>query len=113
PTMSVFSSIASIASIPRVALTTGHTSRGRDRTRSAMVDDTTSLEEDAVRRVLAGDANAYRPLVERHQRALFCVLRRYATDDDAAMDLVQRAFVKAYGQLSTLERAAAFKPWLF
>lgn len=67
----------------------------------------------AIARVRGGHPDAYRELVERYQRPLFRTLRRYVDSDADAMDLVQQALIRAYQRLDTLERAEAFRGWLF
>jgi len=69
---------------------------------------------ELVRRVLAGEAELYRVLVERY-RAEF---GRYATallggDADEAADALQEAFIKAYDSLASCRQPDKFKAWVF
>lgn len=66
-----------------------------------------------VGRCLEGDAAAYRPLVERHQRVLFTVATRLLGDGDAAADAVQSAFVRAYRKLHTFDQRHKFFSWIY
>jgi RNA polymerase sigma factor (sigma-70 family) len=62
-------------------------------------------------RVRAGDVDAYAELVRRHARMAL----RTATllgSGPAAEDVVQEAFVKAYGTLGRFRDEAPFRPWL-
>jgi RNA polymerase sigma-70 factor (ECF subfamily) len=67
-----------------------------------------------VRRVLRGDTEAYRPLVENFQRAVhgltFRLLSRNGAD---AEDITQETFVRAFEYLHSLEDPDRFGPWLF
>ena len=72
-----------------------------------------SSDGTVVRQVLAGDAEAYRILVERY-RAQF---GRYAVammgDADAAADAVQEAFIRAYDGLATCRDPDRFGAWFY
>ncbi len=69
---------------------------------------------EQVRRVLAGDAEAFRCLVEAYERAVFGLCRRllYGNATDAE-DLTQETFLRAYENLERLEDKSRFAPWLF
>jgi RNA polymerase sigma-70 factor (ECF subfamily) len=71
-------------------------------------------DEDAavVEAVRSGDAEAFRTLVERHNRRLFGVILRLVGDRDQAEELAQETFVKAYRSLSDFRGEAAFGTWL-
>ncbi len=72
-------------------------------------------ENDAelVRRCLQGDAEAFRPLVEKYQRVLFNVAYRMVHDHEDARDLAQGAFVKAYEKLGSYDPARRFFSWIY
>lgn len=75
-----------------------------------------SPHDDArlVQRVLQGDRSAYRALVERHEDVLFRRARAIlGGDDDAARDVVQEAFVKAYERLGSCSRPDRFGGWVY
>lgn len=67
-------------------------------------------DAELVRSVLAGDQEHYAALVRRHQDKLFRYALGMVLDRDAAADLVQDSFVKAYG---TLESCNDFGGWIF
>jgi RNA polymerase sigma-70 factor, ECF subfamily len=73
-------------------------------------------EEDAlVARCLAGDSEAFRPLVQRYQRAVFSVAFRMLGTRADAEDVAQQAFADAYGALDRFRsegRNNAFSPWI-
>lgn len=66
-----------------------------------------------VRDVLAGNAEAYRVLVERYRKAF----GRYAVsllgDPDSAADAVQEAFIRAYDGLAGCREPDRFGAWFF
>lgn len=66
-----------------------------------------------VRAVLAGEREAFRLLVRRHQGLLYRhALRTIGSADDAA-DLVQRAFVAGFNKLDRCEHPERVAGWLF
>jgi RNA polymerase sigma-70 factor (ECF subfamily) len=78
-------------------------------------DETPRAPGDAeiVARVLAGDAEAYRPLVERYQRAVLGLAARLLGPGGDAEDLAQEAFVRAFRYLPTLKEPDRFGSWLY
>ncbi len=62
-------------------------------------------------RVLAGDSEAFSALVDRHQGRLIGHLTRLA-GRDAAEDLAQEAFVRAYQALPRYDATYPFRGWL-
>lgn len=61
---------------------------------------------------LAGDAAAYRRIVERHQQAIGRRMRRFARDSAVVEELVQDVFVEAYCSLAKFSGRAPFAHWL-
>ena len=66
-----------------------------------------------VARARAGDADAYRVLVERHSRALFRLAFRMTGNESDAEDVVQESFLRAYRQLGRFDERASFGTWLY
>src|SRR5206468_11178970 len=66
-----------------------------------------------VTRARAGDADAYRVLVERHSRALFRLAFRMTGNQQDAEDVVQESFLRAYRQLANFDERASFGTWLY
>ena len=69
-------------------------------------------DAELVGRVLAGEQECYQFLVQRHQESLFRVAYSLVLDDDAAADLVQDAFVRAYVSLARCRDRSRFRVWL-
>lgn len=65
-----------------------------------------------VERARAGDPYAQGMLVRRHHGAAYAVAISIARDEDAAQDIVQDAFVKAFAALEGFRGDASFKTWL-
>ena len=65
-----------------------------------------------VRAVLAGDANAFAVLVDRHHARCLRVATHLLGDGDDAEDVVQEAFVRAYRHLGSYRERDKFGAWL-
>lgn len=70
-------------------------------------------DAELVRRVLHGEREHYAALVRRYQDELYRHARGMGIDHDAAEDLVQDAFIKAYVGLSDCRDPACFRSWVF
>lgn len=68
---------------------------------------------EVVNLVRGGDRKAFSILVKRHQKGLLRLSVRFMKDVDAAEDIVQEAFIKAYERLASFEARASFKSWLY
>jgi RNA polymerase sigma-70 factor (ECF subfamily) len=86
---------------------------------ASIYDDGTSSidteEQLLVNRCLAGDVEAFRPLVSRYQRVAFSIALRMLGSRADAEDVAQQAFVDAFNALHTFRaegRAHAFGTWL-
>ena len=72
--------------------------------------DTEDLAD--IDRVLAGDSNAYTPLVKRHGPAIAKQMRYYSADPRVVKELADDVFVEAYLGLAGFRRLAPFRHWL-
>lgn len=73
------------------------------------MDDTSALIE----RVLAADVEAFRELVERHQRRVFGFVRNMVRNRPDAEDLVQEVFVAVFRKLDSFDaKRSHFSTWL-
>lgn len=70
-------------------------------------------DKELVRKVLDGDDQAYRTLVERYQHMVYTLGVRMLGDPELAEETSQDVFVKAYTALGTFRGAAKFSTWLY
>jgi RNA polymerase sigma-70 factor (ECF subfamily) len=66
-----------------------------------------------IARVLAGDTQAFAQCVARYERPLYRYAVSMVLDHDAAADMVQDAFVRAYTNLASCRDHRRFRAWLF
>ncbi|MBI1797548.1 MAG: RNA polymerase sigma factor [Candidatus Eisenbacteria bacterium] len=70
-------------------------------------------ERELVRRAQAGDASAFRRLVERHADRAHALALRIVRSPSDAEEVAQDAFVRAWGGLPRYRGDAAFSSWLY
>lgn len=66
-----------------------------------------------VMKAKAGDEQAFRALVVRHQRKVYAVALGIVKDPDHAWDVSQEAFVRVHQHLADFKGDSAFTTWLF
>jgi RNA polymerase sigma-70 factor (ECF subfamily) len=71
-----------------------------------------AVEGDLVRRALARDPAAIRAIMQTHNRRLFRIARSILRDDAEAEDVLQDAYVRAFGHLADFRGEAALSTWL-
>lgn len=70
-------------------------------------------DQDIVRQTLR-DRHMFRILVQRYQDALLRYIRRIGcTDSEAAKDILQESFLKAYSSLNDYDPAFSFSTWIY
>ena len=67
---------------------------------------------ELVSRARRGDAEAYTDLVRRFQDAVYATAYQAVLDPEAARDLAQDTFVRAYEALDSLREPASFPGWI-
>jgi RNA polymerase sigma factor (sigma-70 family) len=65
-----------------------------------------------VARSRAGEPDAFASLVQRHQEAVYATALRLLGDRDAALEVANTAFFKAYRALDSVDLARPLRPWL-
>ena len=80
-----------------------------------MTERATTAEQDLdiIRRVGAGDHEAFRVLVERYQSPLYSFVLRMVRRPAVAEELVQDAFVRAFRAAPRYKPTASVSTWLF
>ena len=73
------------------------------------------IQNDAelIQRILAGDQDAFSPLVEKYQKGVHALAWRKIGDFHIAQEITQDAFFKAYQKLNTLKNYDTFAGWLY
>ena len=73
-----------------------------------------SLEDDKlVSAAVKGDQNAYRSLMGKYQKPLYFHVLKMVKNHEQVEDLVQEAFMKAFGNLQSYNTSYAFSTWLY
>jgi RNA polymerase sigma-70 factor (ECF subfamily) len=70
-------------------------------------------DADCVARVLAGDRDAYREIVERYQTRVFRLSMTLLKNREDATDIAQEALVRAYTHLQSFKGNSRFATWLY
>ena len=74
----------------------------------------TKQEEDKlIARVLAGDADAFEPLVTENQTKVYHLALRLLGNEADAADAAQDALIRAYTSLSSFRGDSRFSVWLY
>jgi RNA polymerase sigma-70 factor (ECF subfamily) len=64
------------------------------------------------RRVAAGDANAFEPIMRRHNRMLYRIARSILGEDAEAEDCLQSAYLLAFRSIASFNGRAKLSTWL-
>jgi RNA polymerase sigma-70 factor (ECF subfamily) len=72
-----------------------------------------ATERRLIERAQKGDPEAFRALVERHQRRVFSVIAHVLRRPADVEDIAQQVFLKAYLALPRFDFRAAFSTWLY
>ena len=76
-------------------------------------EDSRAEDRAMIEAVLAGDATAYRGLVEKYQQRVYQMVYGVVRNREDARDVTQDAFVKAYDRLDTFRLESSFYTWLY
>lgn len=66
-----------------------------------------------IERILAGERDLYRVLIDRYAPMIFHLLRSYIREEDAVQDLAQDVFIKAFDKLSAFNFQSKFSSWIY
>ena len=72
-------------------------------------------EQDAliIEEIRSGNKEAYRILVDRYRNPIYNLALRMTASADAANDLAQETFVRAYASLHTFKAGRSFFTWVY
>lgn len=66
-----------------------------------------------IEKILAGDSNAYKHLVDKYKRMAYTVALKIMRNIEDAEDTTQESFIKAYQQIHTFKNESKFSTWLY
>jgi RNA polymerase sigma-70 factor, ECF subfamily len=79
-----------------------------------IVGEIVDIPDDVfVRKVQAGDKDAFGVLVERYVPKLTRYGRRFVSDEDECKDVLQDVFLSAYEHIQSFDASRAFSPWIY
>ena len=70
-------------------------------------------EQELITRTQNGDAEAFNPLVRKYQQKIYNLIYHKVRDQEAAEDLCQEVFLKAWQALPKFKRQSAFYTWIY
>ena len=70
-------------------------------------------EREIIRRIKAGDTNAYEQLVLDNQKQVYNLAYKMVGNEQDAYDISQEAFIKAYNALGSFREDSKFSVWLY
>lgn len=70
-------------------------------------------DAELITRILQGDRNAYRPIVQRYQGRIHAMVLGMVRNGEDARDITQVAFIKGYENLSSFRIESSFYTWLY
>jgi RNA polymerase sigma-70 factor (ECF subfamily) len=71
------------------------------------------VEQETIQRIVAGDRDAYRVLMERHLPAVLRVTTRITGTPVDAEEAAQEAFLRAYNKLPEFRGQSSFGTWVY
>ena len=74
---------------------------------------TEESEEKLIAKAKRGDIYSFERLVEKNQKKIYYLALRMTKSHDAADDLAQESFIKAYYSLSSFKEGYSFSAWVY
>lgn len=71
------------------------------------------MDEEFIDKVLSGDTEAFRYFISTYKDMAFNVAVSIIKDESYAEEIVQDAFMKAFGALAGFNKTAKFKTWFY
>ena len=69
-------------------------------------------DQEIINRILDGDTNSFRQLVENYQRLVFHIVFRMIQNQTDCEEIAQDVFIKAYQNLSNFKFESKFSTWI-
>ena len=73
----------------------------------------TQTERDIVTRCQQGDKEAFRWVVQTHQRMIFSLALKMLCDEEEAKDLVQETFIRVWQRIGDLDQQKTIGTWIY
>ncbi|MBN2196224.1 MAG: sigma-70 family RNA polymerase sigma factor [Polyangiaceae bacterium] len=70
-------------------------------------------DRELIERARNGDQQAFRTLVERHQRRAFAIALGFVRDEQDAREVVQEAFLRVHRGIDSFHGGSSFFTWLY
>ena len=73
----------------------------------------TQLNSDIITRCQRGDKDAFRWVVQTHQRLVFSLALKMLCDEEEAKDMVQETFIRVWQRIRDYDQEKAFTTWVY
>ena len=73
----------------------------------------TQTERDIITRCQQGEKNAFRWVVQTHQRMLFSLALKMLCDEEEAKDMVQETFIRVWQRIRDYNPDRTFSTWIY
>jgi RNA polymerase sigma-70 factor (ECF subfamily) len=73
----------------------------------------TQIARDIILRCQQGDKEAFRWVVETHQRLIFSLALKMLCDEEEAKDMVQETFIRVWQSISSYDLRTTFSTWVY
>ena len=73
----------------------------------------TLTERDMITRCQQGDKDAFRWVVQTHQRMIFSLALKMLCDEEEAKDMVQETFIRVWQSIRSFDSQKTFSTWVY
>lgn len=101
--------------LPSAVLAAAHASMpvNEGPSRASNRQEATVSDDDLVRRIQAGDQDAFRELFDRYHRRCYAVALGVVKNPHDALDVVQEAFIKVHRHIANFQGSSSVYTWLY
>ena len=71
------------------------------------------IESDIISRCQQGDKEAFRWVLQTHQRMIFSLALKMLCDEEEAKDLVQETFIRVWQSIRSFDSQKTFSTWVY